>query len=82
MPGLEMDLVTTLPAADYGVTADADREDSCVGADGNVISDVCGQPFGRRFRRMPFAEEVIDEHDPMTDEAIGTDGDQFAEEGM
>ena len=68
--------------ANDSVAADADGKNGGIGADGHVIGDAGGQPVAGCFGGVTIAEQVIDEHHTMTNEAVSSDGDKFADEGV
>ena len=71
------------PRADDAAIADFDGEDGGVGTDGDFGSDGGGSPeILAALGRAAGLEEVVDEHDAVSNEAIVTDGHQFTDEGV
>lgn len=65
------------------MVANAYGQNSGIGTDGYVIAYLSGLPqLFAALCRATFAEEVIDEHDAMTDEAVIAHGHQLTDEAM
>lgn len=65
------------------MVADMNGKDRGIGSDGNMVADMgrfpkCLVASGR----SPDPEEIVDEHDPVGDDAIIPDGDEFADKGV
>jgi hypothetical protein len=65
------------------MVADPDRKNGRIGANGYMAANIGRPPF--RFIsgcRSPIGEQIIDEHHPMPDKTIVSDGHQFTNKGV
>jgi len=71
------------PGANHHVVANRDRQNRGVGSDTDVVSYASVEPaLAVPMSGSAGAEEVIDKHDPMRDDAIVANGNTFADEAM